>query len=144
MSSCYLDANLLIYLQNKVSKFHSQTKLLIQHLIQEGFEIVISSLVLDEYFYNILRLMQGERVEKLENLRKEFRKILKIPKLKFINPPLQGSSHLKVLNLMKKHNLKPRDAYHLFMMKENRIKYLATFDNDFTRVFDTGIIKKFE
>lgn len=44
---------------------------------------------------------------------------------------------------MYKYNLRSRDAYHLFIMVENKVKFFATFDADFDKVFTKGKVKKF-
>ncbi len=144
IKNCYLDTNILIFLQDKTSKFHQKTQLLFNKLIEEEYQIYISSLILDEYLYNLYRLLAGERADKLKILNSSLKKIFKIPHIGLINPTLEAKNHLKIINLMKQYNLKPRDAYHLFIMKENKIKYLATFDHDFDQVFEKGSIKKFE
>lgn len=141
--SCYLDANFLVYYQDKKSPFHYQVKLIMENLIIGGFELVLSSLSLDEYEYTVLRSFNNPKPEIIKNLKSGFRKLLKISDIKLINPPLEFKKHFKVLNLMQKYNLKPRDAYHLFIMLENKVKFLATFDSDFDKVFESGKIKKF-
>lgn len=143
MSNCYLDANLLIYFQNRKSQFHKQTVQIIKNLVSKEYEVVISSLVLDEYLYKSLQLSEDSKSETLMRLRKGLKKIFKLPKVKLINPPLETAQHLKVIRLIKQHNLKPRDAYHLLTMLENKIKYFATFDNDFKKVFKKGLLTKF-
>lgn len=45
---------------------------------------------------------------------------------------------------MEKFVLKPRDAYHLLTMKENRIRFFATFDKDFELVFRKGVVLEFD
>lgn len=114
-----------------------------ENLIIGGFELVLSSLSLDEYEYTVLRSFNNPKPEIIKNLKSGFRKLLKISDIKLINPPLEFKKHFKVLNLMQKYNLKPRDAYHLFIMLENKVKFLATFDSDFDKVFASGKIKKF-
>lgn len=144
MSSCYLDANLLIYFQNQKSQFHQQTVQIIKNLVSKDYELVISSLVLDEYLYKSLQLSEDSKSETLKRLEKGLKKILTLPKIKLVNPPLQANKHLKVIGIINKHNLKPRDAYHLFIMLENKVKCFASFDKDFDKIIQKGLIKKFE
>lgn len=141
MKSCYLDANLLVYYQDRKSPFYDQTKLIIANLLMQGFELLISPLALDEYEYTVWRSFTTSKAEIIKNLRIGIRKIMKIPGIKLINPPLEFKRHLKVLNLMAKYQLKPRDAYHLFIMLENKVKYLTTFDHDFDLCFEKGLVK---
>ena len=144
IKKCYVDTNILIFLQDENSRFYHQTRLLFNKLIEEEYKIYISSLIIDEYLYNLYRLIEGERADKLKILNFSLKKIFRIPHIGMINPSLETKRHIKVINLMKKYSLKPRDAYHLFIMKENKIKYLATFDNDFDQVFEKDSIKKLD
>lgn len=140
---CYIDTNILIFLQNKEAFYHRKTKLFFNKLLQEGCRVYISSLVIDEYLYNTYRLLEGDKSKKLKVLRQNIKKIFEIPGIALLNPPIELKKHSRILNLIEKYNLKPRDAYHLFIMLENKIKYLATFDSDFDKVFASGKIKKF-
>lgn len=141
--SCYLDANLLVYLHDRNSPFYLEAKLLIEKLFQQKYELIISSLVLDEYEHAILRSSTATKSEIIRRLKISTRKIFKLPTLKLVNPPLEPKRHLKVINFMAKYNLHPRDAYHLFIILENKIKYFATFDGDFDEVFKSGKLKRF-
>lgn len=143
IKSCYLDANILVYYQDRISPFHNQSKLIIENLIQKGYAIALSSLSLDEYEYTILSSSNKPKQVILKNLKNCLRKLLRIPDIYLINPPIEFKKHLKVLNIMEKYSLKPRDAYHLFIMLENKIKFFATFDNDFVSVFQKKLITKF-
>lgn len=95
----------------------------------------ISSLVLDEYFHNMIRFSKGSKQEAFLDLKNSFNKIIKMPNLNLVNPSSILTDQRKVINLMIKYKLRARDAYHLFIMKENKIKYLATSDNDFEEIF---------
>lgn len=142
--SCYIDTNLLIFLQNKHSARYQETRLIFKKLIEKEYDLYISSLIIDEYLYNTCRLLSGNRQNKLKVLKSNLRRILKIPKIKLINPSLEEKKHLQIVNSMEKYNLDPRDAYHLFIMLANKVKFIATFDSDFDGVFKTKKIRKFE
>lgn len=144
MKRCYLDANFLIFLQDFDSSFYPKAEVILKKLIEEGFVLFISALVLDEFLMGSLRLSGKSAEQMKENLRLGLKTIFNIPNINLVNPPQDSEKHLKVVNLMAKFNLKPRDSYHLFIMLENKIKYLATFDSDFEKVFAAGIVKKFE
>lgn len=143
MKICYLDANLLAYYSNKNSPFHQKVRQLLKKLTAEEYELALSSLCLDEYIHTSLRFSEESKQNSLASLKKTLRKIFKLPKLRLINAPLETKKHLKVVNLIAKYNFQPRDAYHLFIMLENKIKNFATFDNDFKKAFDSGVVKKF-
>lgn len=144
MKNCYVDANLLVYFKDLESPSHAGTRLILKKLIDQNYQIVISSLVLDEFLYATLHLTYPIGSDKLTNLKLGLQTILKLSDIKLANPPMEPKKHLKVINLMDEFNLLPRDAYHLFIMLENKIKYFATFDKDFDKVFQKGLIKKFE
>lgn len=143
MKTCYLDANLLLYFNNPDSPFHSQAGLIFRELVNDSWKLYLSPLVLDEYFHNTLRFTKLSRKEALQVLTKSFNKIIKLPNIRLINSGRNITMQRKVLSLMAKYGLRARDAYHLFILKENKIKYLATFDDDFKAVFERGSIKKF-
>ena len=143
MKKCYLDANLLLYFNNFNSPFHSQADSILSKLINDGWQLFLSPLILDEYFHNSLRFARLPRQVTLRVLKKSFNRLIKLPNIQLINPSQNLNSQRKVLNFMVRHQLRSRDAYHIFIMKENKIKFLATFDSDFERVFQKGLIKKF-
>lgn len=143
MKTCYLDANLLLYFNSLDSPFHSQADLILSKLINDSWQLFLSSLVLDEYFHNTLRFTKLSRKEALAVLTESFNKIIKLPNIRLINSGQNINMQRKVLSFMAKYGLRPRDAYHLFIMLENKVKYLATFDNDFDLCFEKGLVSKF-
>lgn len=143
MKTCYLDANLLLYFNNPDSSFYSQADLILSKLINDAWQLFLSPLVLDEYFHNTLRFTKLPRGEALKVLIKSFNKIIKLPNIFLVNPTQDLKTQIKVLKLMITYQLRARDAYHLFIMKENKIKYFATFDHDFDSVFRKGLVRKF-
>lgn len=143
MKRCYLDANLLFYWQDPKSPFNQAATNIVERLVQGGYFLFVSSLVLDEYLYTCLRFSGKSKIEMKDNLKFSLKRVLKIPTLRLINPSLDERKHLKVIDLIAKFNLHPRDAYHLFIMLENKVKFLATFDSDFEKVFKKGLIKQF-
>ena len=145
LKRCYLDANILAGFTIETSPFHQSAVNLIISLISNESIIVVSSLGLDEF----LQAMRKDFIIRkfkpdLQIIKKAFTNILKIANLELVNPSIVKNEHRKVINFMEKYNLRPRDAYHLFIMKSNKIKYFATFDNDFQRVFEAKVLKKFE
>lgn len=143
MKKCYLDTNILLYFTNPIAQFHEQTVGLISSLMVQNWALFISSLTLDEYFHNSLRFSQVSRKLALQDLKKGFSKIKKFRNINLVQAPLELKKHMKVLNIMDKYTLRARDAYHLFIMKENKIKHFATFDSDFDKVFEKNLIKQF-
>lgn len=134
-NNCYLDANTLIYFLQKDSPFHQKAKNLIKTIRTSQLCPTISPLCLDEFLYNF----PGKQTQKFL----AFKKILKLPNLNIINPPIDPQSQIRILKIIKKFNLGPRDSYHVLTMKHNKIKYFATFDHDFDLVFSAKILKQF-
>lgn len=118
--------------------------MLLKKLLYAKAILAVSSLTLDEYEYATFRLSEGSKAEVIKTLKINLRKLFKLSNLILINPPLEAKKHLRVLNLVNRFNLKPRDAYHLFTMRENKVKFMATFDSDFDKIFKSGFIKRFE
>lgn len=142
-NSCYLDSNILIYFQDSKSPFYRETREMVSKLVKEEVSLVISPLVIDEYIYNSSVSSDKVKKESLKMVKQSLSEILKLPQIVLANPPLKIKKQFKVLKLMEKYSLKPRDAYHLLIILENKIKSLATFDSDFENVFAKGIVKKF-
>lgn len=143
IKACYLDANTLIYFKNEDSPFYSKTLTLIEYLVNENYRLFILSLVIDEFLYGFKFHLGNKKIKKKDifiSLNKALLEILTLPNLALINPPSEKNLQLKVIEIMKDFNLFPRDSYHLLMMIENRIKFFATFDNDFENVFKKKII----
>jgi len=143
IKACYLDANTLIYLKNEDSPFYSKTSALIEYLVTEDYRLFISSLVIDEFLYGFKFHLGNKKIKTKDifiSLNKALSEILALPNLELVNPPSEKNLQLKVVEMMKDYNLFPRDAYHLLMMTENKIKFFATFDNDFKNVFKKKII----
>lgn len=143
MKKCYLDANVLLYFTNPRAEFHEQAIEIISSLLIREWMVFISALTLDEYFHNSLRFSQMSKEHALQDLKKGFGRIKRLKNLNLVHPPDELKKQTKALNMMAKYQLRSRDAYHLFIMRENKIKYFATFDNDFEGVFKKSLLKKF-
>lgn len=142
---CYLDANVLIYFKDISSLYHSESVALIEKLVKEKFEILISPLCLDEFLHAVslyLKNIKSKNYE--EDLKDHLNSILSIPNLSLVNPSKNKDLQIKVVDFMVHFSIRPRDAYHLFIMKENKIKFMATFDSDFKIVFQKGLVKQFK
>ena len=142
MKKCYLDANFLFYYQDTHSSFHDRVVEIIEKLISEKFHLVLSALVLDEYLYTCLKFLGKPKDQIRKDLEESLVSIFRLPNITLINPPRDYKKYFKIVNLIVDFKFDPRDAYHLFMMLENKVKYLATFDNDFDQIFKKRIIRK--
>ncbi|MBI3290435.1 type II toxin-antitoxin system VapC family toxin [Candidatus Microgenomates bacterium] len=143
MRKCYLDANLLFYWQDPESPFNEAATDIIKRLVESEYFLFTSSLILDEYLYTCLKFSGKPKSDMKSSLKLSLRKIFKLPHLQLINPTLDEKKHLGVIDLIVRYNLRPRDAYHVFIMRENKMKFIATFDTDFEKVFARGVVKHF-
>lgn len=143
MNKCYLDSNLLIYFKNEASPYHQQAVKTTNQLVTDYVKLFISPLVIDEFLHSFSLEFKKARIKNIYvNLQKALRDILSIPDLFIINPPLNDESQIEVITLMKKYNLRARDAYHLLIMRANDISSFATFDTDFEKVFAAKSLSK--
>lgn len=143
MNKCYLDSNILIYFKNEASPYHQQAVKTISQLVADYVKLFISPLVIDEFLHSFsLELKKGRIKNIYINLKKALQDILNIPDLSLINPPLEKNSQIEVIAIMRKYNLRARDAYHLLIMQANNIPSFATFDTDFEKVFATKSLSK--
>lgn len=143
MNGCYLDANLLINFKNVDSLQHQQATELIINLTAQSEMLYISPLVIDEFLNPMKYILRNHR-DMYARLSQSLNEILVLPKITLVNPPTESQLHMKVVELMEKYNLKPRDAYHLLIMQSNQIDAFATFDTDFDTVFQAGIIRHYK
>lgn len=144
MKRCYLDSNVVLSFIDSAAQFHDQSKQILYKLVTERWEIDLSALTLDECFHNSLRFSKKLRTIAIKQLKVEYKKLIKLPNINLVVTSTQLKKHTRVLNLMERYDLRSRDAYHLFSMKVNKIKYCATFDHDFDKVFQKGVLKKFK
>lgn len=148
MRSCYLDSNVLVYLQNEQSPFFHQAKEVLSQLIADEYSLCISTLVIDEFLYALKIYLpksvssQPDKYWKI--IEENLFEILDLPNLQIINAPTDRKEFHDLVGLMRRFQLRPRDACHLLTMLSNQIVYLATFDRDFDRAFKLKIIHPFK
>jgi len=144
MEKCYLDSNVLINFKNTQSLFHQETKELLTKLANTSFRLYISPLTLDEFLYQLHQILIFQKQKSVfQKLSLALKSILALPGLNLVNPSTNKKNHLKIIKYMENYGLRPRDAYHLLAMKDNRITYLATFDQDFKEAVKAGEAKIF-
>lgn len=145
MSKCYIDSNILICFKFAPSNQHKKAEKIIKSLTPENYQLYISPLTIDEFIHSLNYLLKhyGHPNQNIPTLLEEaLNSTLSLKHLEIINPPTEKSKNKKILKLMKDFELRPRDAYHLLIMKENNIKEFATFDADFQKVFMDKRLKK--
>lgn len=142
MKKCYLDSNVLINFKNVQSPFHQETKVLLTNLTNASYRLYISSLTLDEFLYQLQQILLYRKQRNIfPKLSLALKSILDLPGLSLVSPSVNKKSHLKIIDYMENYSLRPRDAYHLLTMKENKIRSLVTFDQDFKRASKVGEVK---
>ncbi len=144
MTRCYLDSNVLVYLKNEDSPFFQESSELVLRLKTENANLFISSLCLDEFIHEFGQLLRTGVPQKhyFASLETGLNSLLQLPDLSIVNPPTGFFHHQKIISLMEKYSLRPRDAYHLLIMQANGIDGFATFDTDFKKVFAAKILTK--
>lgn len=142
----YLDTNILIAHQIEGHQDFNKAKELIEALWHQKSELFISGLVVDEFLYGIGLFLRGRMGEKpFSSFTTTFRQLLvKIMSWKNVRLVSFSNSEKElsaVLELIRKYNLRPRDAFHLQIMSQNNVNKIATFDNDFQKAEKSGVIK---
>lgn len=142
MKTCYLDANVLVALKNEDSSFHQKAVILLETLLKKDYFLMISPLVLDGFLYVVFYLLKLKKEKNIyQLLENNLKDILQIAKV--INPPSSKKAQLQVVELMRKYNLRPRDAFHLLTILSSKMEACATFDSDFALVNKKKLIKVF-
>ena len=121
----YLDANFFILCNFDTSSLGENARNL-QLKIDEGTKASTSSLALDEVMWVLIKN------KKSEVLRETIEDIFAIQNLTVLD--VRGSAALDALDYIERDKLKPRDAFHLAIMKSNEINEIVSDDKDFDRV----------
>ncbi len=122
----YLDANFFAFaLLDTTSKGQNASS--IQEDIVNGKEDAItSSRTLDELMWVLLKN------KKKELLRRAVEGVYEMPNLKVIT--VEPDIPLLALDFIEQYSLKPRDAFHIAIMKNSGVARVVTDDSDFDRV----------
>ena len=142
MTTCYLDANVLVYFVDTDGLFHLESVELVESFGSKGIKPIISTLVLDEFLYAIRFLVGANNLGRFRAMEVLLSKVFVINDVGLVNPSTDFFDQLSVVGYMEEFGLKPRDAYHLMTMVENGVEYFATFDNDFDGVFEAGLVSR--
>lgn len=159
---CYIDTNVLVYYFIDSSIYNKKAQDILLKLYSKKIIPCISTLVLDELLYSIIKLSSEKSSDlsqtnnldnssltmevsntKKSNLESVLDVVLKMPNIEILSIPTDKQNQLKILEYINNYNLKPRDAYHLLTVKYNRINYFSTFDSDFNNVFKVERLKDF-
>lgn len=136
VKSCYLDSNICIAFLQRVHPFHHQSVELMKSLVNHKSALILSPLTLDETIHILVRDARMLKVPQSESkIKRQIVALFKLPRISLLNPPDLPKLNLRIFSYLMKYKLKPRDAYHLLIMKFHKIKHFATFDSDFNLVF---------
>ncbi len=128
----YLDANFFILANFDLTEKGGNARKLQESIIQ-GRKAVTSALVLDEVIWVLIKN------KKHSLLRETIQDIYSLPNTDIIE--VNSMIPFSALDFIEKYNLKPRDAFHVAIMKEREIKEIASDDSDFDRVSEIKRIK---
>lgn len=143
-NKCYLDSNVLIAFLERPHQFHRQAVEILIRAAAEQIGVCVSPLTLDETIHIVLRDLRLKRAGRAEEkVAEEIKKLWKIPLFEAVSPPNDKKALTKIPGFIKKYKLRSRDAFHLLTMEFHKIKYFATFDNDFNSVFSETGLRRF-
>lgn len=123
----YFDASFIISLLTKEHVFNGAARNKLN--VIQNQSIYISALTLDECVFNLNYYSKDKDITAglINNL------ISDLDGLKELDQNVNFNSFKTYLSFWKQSRLKPRDAMHIFLMKQNKIKTIATFDKDFIK-----------
>lgn len=134
----YLDANFLVYwFISKEPELKKRARLLLVSFLTTKKGLYSSALAFDEAWWGIKNEYNHQKGVKLscsnELVFKELERFtnLILPKLNLIQFLDVRNGIVEALNYTKVFGLKPRDAFHLAIMRHNNITMIATDDGDF-------------
>ena len=142
----YLDANYFVaYLLSAHADSQKAQKMFARLLIGKN-KMLLSPLTVDEVMNGIYKTLRDqERVNGLlpdkshQDYINDIRQAVKLligdisfNIIQFRSDPADGC--LQAVENVEKHNLRPRDGFHLAYMQDQEIKYIVTNDGNFDRV----------
>jgi len=140
MNKVYLDSNILVAYQIENHPFYLKAKKLIEKLIKKQFTFCLSPLALDEYLYIILKYFKARYFSDFNQILSSLKNISLLSP-QYVNINWSKKTMFEVFLLIKKYRLRPRDAFHLKIIQEEKIDYLASFDDDFKIIIKEKLAK---
>ncbi len=136
----YLDANFLVdWFVRKQPTIKKRARILLVKLLTQFDILTFSPLTIDESWKGIKEEIDTEKLRpysedsifsQLENFTK---KILTHNKMKIVQLQNLQDGILYALNLLRRFSFEPRDSFHLAIMKDNEIIFIATRDGKIIR-----------
>ena len=147
----YADANFLISYWINDHEDHERARKLFFELIENDSIIFISPLVLDESWYKIRYILKKLKCavnipfkDFYQNFKKLFEFIVSSPYFRIIqfrsDFVVQGCR--EALENIRWYNFRPHDAFHLALVKDNKICAIVTVDSDFTKSKNKELLGK--
>lgn len=121
----YLDADFIFALLDKTEKAEN-TRSLQRDIVRGRYSAITSALALDEVMWVLVKNKKDHL------LRTAIEGVYSLPNLDVIGvSPLVP---MVALDMLERYKLKPRDSFHLAVMKESRVREILSDDEDFDRV----------
>jgi predicted nucleic acid-binding protein len=121
----YLDANFFIF-ANFDQTTRGENARRLQEKIVSGMKATTSALALDEVMWVLLR--NGRK----DVLREVIEDIYAMPNFSILD--VSSSVPLDALSITEKFDLRPRDAFHVAVMRSREITQIVSDDSDYDRV----------
>jgi len=122
----YLDANFFIFALLDRTDKGVEARSLQQRIVEGKERAVTSSLTLDEIMWVLIK------GGKQHLLRTAVEGIYSMPNLDVVE--VSSTAPLLALDFIERYDLKPRDAFHASVMRENNVETIASDDEDFDRI----------
>ncbi|MEK6893569.1 MAG: type II toxin-antitoxin system VapC family toxin [Nanoarchaeota archaeon] len=129
----YLDANIFLYALTSEDRKAENSKAIITQVAEGDVEGCTSVLTWDEVLYVLIK-EKGKKEAIIE-----IKKLLKIPKLIFIDANSDIINN--ALNIVENYSLNPRDAIHAATAIINKCDKIASDDSDFDKIKELKRIK---
>jgi len=128
MTKLFIDVNIFVYAFSPQSEFHKKSVQILEKLVTEGREGIITPFVLNELHYFFWKKRSKDEAQEI------IEKILLIPRVSLVNYIFDKGSIRDLMSLSREFGLKPFDAYHAFYCKMLDVTYIATFDKHFKKI----------
>ncbi|MBI2206784.1 MAG: type II toxin-antitoxin system VapC family toxin [Candidatus Rokubacteria bacterium] len=147
-SSVYLDTNLLLYARDVLSTKYRIASTCLAALIRQRSELNLSALVIDEFWWGLLRAshraLSGRELTAQEYKRDKSiwretwprideitTELLRWARVRLVTAASASDLTAEARTLMRTNPLAPRDAFHLAMALQNNLRAFVTADADF-------------
>ncbi|WP_201333042.1 PIN domain-containing protein [Nitratiruptor sp. YY09-18] len=142
-----VDTNVLIYTFLDIDMPQKQN---IKELFEASnrFQYVTTTRIIDEVIFKLVIISSGKKLKQLKKDRELLEKqtsIITMIKnfLKDFNfkvYEIKEKHYWKMIDIIKEYGLLGNDALTMAIMKENNLKYVATFDNDFADTYVENVL----